>query len=82
MPMDFLRRIQDAAFPLAIQEECDIQCAAVLVAAKLVEANLRQPGSTAGESDVILCITPLGRAALNRSRESGCETADVDLSQV
>jgi hypothetical protein len=82
MPMNFLWRIQDATFPLAIQEECDIQCAAVLVAAKLIEANLPQPGSAAGERGVILNITPLGRAALNRSRDSGGETADGDLSEV
>lgn len=40
MPMDFLRRIEDASFPLAIHEEVEIQCAAVLVAAGLIEANL------------------------------------------
>jgi hypothetical protein len=28
MPMDFLRRIENATFPLAIQAEAEIRCAA------------------------------------------------------
>lgn len=68
MPMNFLRRIEDASFPLAIHEEADIQCAAVLVAAGLIEANLPGPDNTAGRGGVILRITPQGRAELNRTR--------------
>ena len=67
MPMNFLRRIEDASFPLAIHEQADIQCAAVLVAAGLIEANLPGPDGTAGRGGVILRITPQGRAELNRS---------------
>jgi hypothetical protein len=40
MPMDFLRRIEHASFPLAIEDENDINCVAVLAAAKLVEAHV------------------------------------------
>jgi hypothetical protein len=69
MPMDFLRRIEDASFPLVIHEEADIQCAAVLVAANLVEANLPEPGDPVGHAAVILRITPMGRAELSRMRE-------------
>jgi hypothetical protein len=66
--MDFLRRIEDASFPLAIHEEADIQCAAVLVAAHLVEASLPEPGDPLGQVAVILRITPMGRAELSRMR--------------
>lgn len=68
MPLNFLRRIEDASFPLAIHEESDIQCAAVLVAAGLVEANLPGPGIAEDRGGVILRITPQGRAELNRTR--------------
>ena len=70
MPMDFLRRIEDASFPLPIHEEADIQCTAVLVAAGLVEANLPGPNNTEGRGGVILRITPLGRAELKRTRDA------------
>lgn len=70
MPMNFLRRIEHASFPLAIHEEADIQCAAVLVAAGLVEANLPDPGNTGGRGGVILRITPLGRVELKRTRDA------------
>jgi len=70
MPMNFLRRIEDASFPLPIHEEADIQCAAVLAAAGLVEANLPGPNNTEGRGGVILRITPLGRAELKRTRDA------------
>jgi len=71
MPMDFLRRIEDASFPLLISDEADIQCAAVLAAAQLVEANLPEPGEPANKGAVILRITPMGRAELRRLRDRG-----------
>jgi hypothetical protein len=67
--MNFLRRIENASFPLAIHEEADIQCAAVLVAAELIEANLPEPDDVAGRRGVILRITPRGRAELKRAHE-------------
>ena len=71
MPMDFLKRIEDASFPLAVRSEGDIHCAAVLAAAQLVEVVLPPSGSegTPRRVAVILRITPRGRAELNRSRE-------------
>lgn len=69
MPMDFLRRIEEASFPLAIHDEADVQRAAVLAAAKLIDANLPEPGEGTGRSGVILRITPLGRAELSRLRQ-------------
>ena len=69
MPMNFVCRIEHASFPLAIREEADIQCAAVLAAAELIAANLPDPRNpTAG--GVILRITPQGRAELQRLRSS------------
>jgi hypothetical protein len=70
MPMNFLRRIEEASFPLAIHEEAEIQCAAVLAAAELIEANLPEAGDLSGHRGVILRITPRGRAELSRSREA------------
>ena len=70
MPMNFLGRIEDASFPLAVRSEDDIRCAAVLAAAQLVEAVL-PPAVSEGAAQrvaVILRITPLGRAELNRLR--------------
>jgi hypothetical protein len=73
MPMDFLKRIEDASFPLAVKSETDIRCSAVLAAAELVEAVLPPSGSEGTDKRVavILRITPLGRAELNRLREKG-----------
>ncbi|MET3381571.1 MULTISPECIES: hypothetical protein [Variovorax] len=51
MPMNFLRRIEDASFPLVIHEESDIECAAVLAAADLVEANLAEAGDGTGRGE-------------------------------
>lgn len=70
MPMNFLRRIENASFPLAVHEEADIQCAAVLAAAELIEANLPDPCDAARRGGLILRITPRGRAELNRAREA------------
>jgi len=73
MPMDFLRRIEDASFPLAVKSEDEIRCTAVLAAAELVQAVL-PPSSSEGADGrvaVILSITPLGRRELNRMREAG-----------
>jgi len=67
--MDFLRSIEEASFPLAIHDEADVQRAAVLVAAKLIDANLPEPGDDAERYGVILRITPLGRAELARLRQ-------------
>lgn len=66
MPMNFLRRIEHASLPLAVREEGDIQCAAVLVAAGLIEANLPDAGDGADRPGVILRITPRGRTELDR----------------
>ena len=80
MPMNFLRRIEHASFPLAVHEEGDIQCAAVLAAAQLIEANLPDPGAVPGKSGVVLRITPMGRAELSRLSEHG--KGGVDCSGI
>lgn len=68
MPMNFLRRIEDASFPVVIHEDADIQCAAVLVAAQLIEADLPEAEGESGRSGIVVRITPLGRAELQRMR--------------
>lgn len=72
MPMDFLKRIEDASFPLALSEASDIRCAVVLAAADLIEANL-PPADVPleGAHAVILRITPQGRAALSKAERKG-----------
>lgn len=82
MPMDFLRRIEDASFPLAVHQQADIECAAVLAAAELVEANLPDPSDFTARGGVILRITPMGRAELKKLREAPGEAADSGLSGV
>lgn len=66
MPMDFLRRIEDAEFPLAVEDFKDVNNAAVLKAAGLIEAELVE--AVDGDPDtccaLIKRITPEGRAAL------------------
>ncbi|MDP9877310.1 hypothetical protein J2W25_001617 [Variovorax boronicumulans] len=69
MPMDFLWRIEDQAFPLTVTDPVDIRNAAVLVAAGLVEAELPNESDASERPGVVLCITPLGRAALKRMRD-------------
>lgn len=69
MPMDFLRRIKDAEFPLELRDEADIRNAIVLEAAELIEAQL--PAADAplvDASAIVLRITPQGRAAISRSK--------------
>lgn len=66
MPMDFLQRIQDASFPLVVHQQTDIECAAVLAAAGLVEANLPEPDDSTCRGGLILRITPMGRAELKK----------------
>ncbi|WP_198086647.1 hypothetical protein [Variovorax sp. E3] len=68
MPMNLLRRIENAPFPLSITQESEVQCAAVLAAAQLIEARLPEPGAAGDQSALILRITPLGRAELQRLR--------------
>ncbi|QFZ86158.1 MULTISPECIES: hypothetical protein [Variovorax] len=69
MPMDFLRRIEDQSFPLTVTDPVDIRNAAVLVAAGLVEAQLPTESDGPELSGVIVRITPVGRAALQRMRD-------------
>ncbi|WP_208508200.1 hypothetical protein [Variovorax paradoxus] len=71
MPMDFLRRIKDSQFPLALHDEADIRNAIVLEAAGLIEAQLPSPDVplTHGAS-IIFRITPEGRAAISKAERS------------
>lgn len=66
MPMDFLRRIEHAEFPLAVEDFRDVNNAAVLKAAGLIEAELVE--AVDGDPDtccaLVMRITPEGRAAL------------------
>lgn len=82
MPINLLRRIEDASFPLVIHNESDIQSAAVLAAAELIEANLPEAGDSTGRAGIILRITPMGRAELNRLRRSSGEVTDAGRSEI
>lgn len=66
MPMDFLRRIEKADFPLPVEEFADVNNVAVLRAAGLVEAEMIE--TVEGDPDtccaIVLRITPEGHAAL------------------
>jgi hypothetical protein len=66
MPMDFLRKIEQADFPLTVEDFKDVNNAAVLKAAGLIEAELVE--AVDGDPDtccaLIKRITPEGRAAL------------------
>lgn len=71
MPMDFLRRIENAAFPLTVDDATDVRCAAVLAAAELIAADLPEPSGSVNLPAVILGITAQGRAELRRLRTQG-----------
>ena len=66
MPMDFLRRIEKADFPLTVEEVADVDNVAVLRAAGLVEAEMVDAvgGNPDTSRAVVLRITPEGHAAL------------------
>jgi hypothetical protein len=71
MPLDLLQRIEEASFPLALHAECDIRNAAVLAAAEFIEANLPPAAEKSdGQAAIVLRITALGRAELNRLRRA------------
>ncbi len=71
MPMDFLRRIKDSQFPLALHEEADIRNAIVLEAAGLIEARLPPPGVPLIQGpSIIFRVTPEGRAALSKAERT------------
>ncbi len=64
MPMDFLRRIKDAEFPLTLHDEADVRNAIVL------EAAAQLPAVDASLTDakaIIFRITPQGRAAIAKA---------------
>lgn len=66
MPMDFLRRIEDAVFPLEVTDLKDIHSAAVLVAAGLIEADIPPEVDSPTRPAVVARITPIGMAELSR----------------
>lgn len=67
MPMDFLRRIENASFPLAVTDTTDVHNVAVLAAAELIEAVLPPATQDVGDKPaIVLRITPMGRSELKR----------------
>lgn len=69
MPLDYLRKIGQSAFPLRIDDPAEINSVAVLNAAGMVEATLPPPCRTRQNPQkfrqaVVLRVTPLGRTAL------------------
>lgn len=79
MPMDYLRTIENAQFPLRVESTHDINNVAVLKAAGLVDAEISgtpadSPSPGEPEVAVVSGITPLGRKALADHREGGNPT--------
>lgn len=70
MPLDYLRSIRNAAFPLTVEDPQEVNCVAVLLAAKLVEGSISvQSNRAAPQADeiaVIERITLLGHVELAR----------------
>jgi hypothetical protein len=73
MPMDFLQKIERAEFPLRVESFDDINNVLVLQAAGLVDAELLAPPpddpDRRPESAIVVRITPVGRAALERKKD-------------
>ncbi|SEK16469.1 MULTISPECIES: hypothetical protein [unclassified Variovorax] len=69
MPLDYLRKIADAVFPVCTDDPAEINSVAVLNAAGMVKATLPSPCRASVTSQklrraVVLHITPLGRTAV------------------
>ena len=78
MSRDYLHKIERAAFPLRVEDQCDIGCIHVLRAAGMLEAAVT-PSSEAGkdfELAIVHRITTKGRDELERMRRQGGPTAD------
>lgn len=74
MPLDYLRKIEHLGLPLVVDDENDIRCIAVLLAAGMVDAAVPPPSAGPAPDGVQLPaivkkITPLGRAELMRHGE-------------
>lgn len=81
MPMDYLRSIENAEFPIQVQDPKQINNLAVLKAAGLVRAEFvrpeqRIPGSELIEVATVLGITAVGRKALTEDRKDDALQAD------
>ena len=74
MPMDYLRKIEKAEFPLRVEAFNDINNVLVLQAAGLIEVELPTAnGEGFAQSPrvaVVLRITPVGRVTLERQKDS------------
>jgi len=55
--MDFLRRIEDARFPLELHDEADIRNSIVLEAAELIEAQLPGVDAPPADASAIICAS-------------------------
>lgn len=66
MPLDYLRTIEKASFPLPVDDQHAMRCLDVLKAADLVEATIHEDAEGHYASAVVLRITHQGRAALER----------------
>jgi hypothetical protein len=73
MPLDCLRSLEHSAFPLRVEDPNAINSIAVLMAAGFVEATLSGAPACGDAQEcsnqaLVLRITELGRAALERNR--------------
>ena len=73
MPLDYLRKIARAEFPLIVADQREINCVAILKAAGLIEASIPMPskdqpaGSEQGPA-IVTRITPQGWEELAKPR--------------
>lgn len=71
MPLEFLRAISVGTLPVEVTEQADLDKLRVLVAAKMVEADLPPIGKAGGA--VVRRITGYGRAALAAGPAKGLQ---------
>ncbi|MGJ7614964.1 MULTISPECIES: hypothetical protein [unclassified Variovorax] len=72
-PLDYLRRIKGAAFPLRVEDHEEINCVEALKQAGYVDASISaaliwKGSGTPQELAIVKRITPLGRAQLGRGK--------------
>lgn len=74
MPFELLKRLCCAELPLKIEEQSEIDKLMVLMAAKLIEADLPPRRQERGHycytgSAIVMRVTPLGHAAMKGRKD-------------
>jgi hypothetical protein len=72
MAADFLAHVAQQKLPMRVETPYAVDCAFILQAAGLVDAELSNEGGQGYGYAVIRSVTHEGRAALKRRNEGGC----------